>query len=236
MLKRLLRDFTIRTIICFIQARATITTSATGTNYIGFAIRAQGSTFASPGYCGYVLKLTKTSSYADGTIKLQLTRYGTNSAGETYKNLGEIDTFEDKTVLNGANASSATIIMEAEVIKNTLEVTLINYEDNSITSEYTFDLSQASKGYSVYYENGGFGFFNHGSSVATVKDIEFSAISDKLGDIMNDGLINSQDMVLMRKTLLKVYTIDKKTEHLGDINSDGEINVADLIAIKEIAG
>ena len=157
----------------YIRARGIFTTTATGDNQIGFALRAQGGVNDSPCYSGYVIKLVKTDALDAGKITLQLTRYGTASDGKKYQNLGNIKTYSDTTVLDGKHAAGATVIMDVEAEGSKLTVTLTNPQNRSLSSTYEFDLEKASGSYSNYYANGGFGIFNHGSSEASVSGVEF---------------------------------------------------------------
>lgn len=157
----------------YLRARAIFTTAATGDNQVGFALRAQGSIKGSPGYSGYVVKLVKKDSTTNGSIVLQLTRYGKNSSGEGFKNLGNVKTYTDTTVLDGKHASGATLIMEAEAVGSSLTVTITNPDNRGLSSTYEFDLTKASGAYSEYYATGGFGIFNHGGAEVTVSGVEF---------------------------------------------------------------
>ncbi len=161
----------------YLKATATFTIAETGNNQVGFALRAQNSIMGSPGYDGFVVKLVN-NSLPDGQIGLQLTRYGTNSSGQKYVNLGNIKTYTDKTVLDGASPFGATIIMEAELEGKDLTVTISNPDNSSLSSTYSFDLSKSS-GYTADYQTGGFGFFNHSSNKVYVRDIYFSTEKTK---------------------------------------------------------
>lgn len=170
----------------YLKARAVFNLSDSGDNQFGFAFRAQGSVNDSPGYSGYVVKLVKTDAYEDGKVVLQLTRYGTNSTGTKFKNLGNMKTYTDTTVLNGAHINDVPIILEAEIEGSTLTATLINYYDQSITSTYIFDLNTKSGSYTTYYADGGYGIFNHSSSSVTVSDIEFVTEKDSITNTLNE--------------------------------------------------
>lgn len=167
----------------YLKAHGVFTMSASGDNQFGFALRAQSSVNESPGYCGYVVKLVKSDTTANGVIRLQLTRYGTDSSGTRYVNLGNIKTFTDTTVLNGVHASGATVMMDAVAEGSTLTVTLTNPQNRELTSIYTFDLTAASGSYTDYYANGGFGVFNHSSSEVTVSDLQFSTEKESINTI-----------------------------------------------------
>lgn len=157
----------------YLRAHAAFTIAESGDNQVGFAIRAQNSTKGSPGYEGFVIKLVN-NNLPDGSIGLQFTRYGTNSAGKKYVNLGNAKTYIDKTVLNGVSPFGATVIMDAEIDGNVATVTLTNPHNHSLHSTYTFDLTDNSGSYSTYYEKGGFGIFNHSANTVYVSELDFS--------------------------------------------------------------
>ena len=158
----------------YLKARAVFDLANTGDNQSGFAIRAQGSIKTNgAGYSGYVIKLVKSDDYANGKIGLQLTRYGTDSSDTKFQNLGNMKTVTDTTVLGNVHSKYAKIILEIEAESNILTAKLINYDNPNVSASYTFDLKTKSGTYTDYYENGGYGIFNHGSDTVTVSDIEF---------------------------------------------------------------
>lgn len=178
----------------YLRARAVFTTAATGDNQLGFAIRANGAVKGSPGYSGYVVKLVKKDSMENGEIVLQLTRYGTNSSGKKYVNLGNVKTYTDTKVLNGEHASGATLIMEAVADGSVLTVTLKNPKNLELESTYEFDLKKASGSYSDYYATGGFGIFNHGGAETKVSGVEFYT------DRESKNSINAADFTVYEPT------------------------------------
>lgn len=167
------------------SAEFTFADDITSENQAGFDLRVQKAANASPGITGYALKLVQNSTYADGTVKLQLTRYGTRNDGVTYNaNLGDMKTYTDTTVLGGSAIQGATIIMDAKLRDNLLTVTLTNKANASLTSTYEFDLTMKSTKNSVvydnYYEEGGFGFFKNGNYNITVSNIKFERVASNV--------------------------------------------------------
>ncbi len=212
----------------YLRARAIFTTAPTGDNQVGFALRAQGSVKGSPGYSGYVVKLVKKDSSPDGQISLQLTRYGTNSSGVKFQNLGNMKTYTDTTVLGGEHASGATLIMEAEAEGSLLTVTLTNPTDRSLTSTYEFDLTKTSGSYSDYYATGGFGIFNHGSTEVSVSGVEFYTEKER------DYSINDADFTVFDSSTNNTLLYDNNsfvaTEATGKKLMLKDVFAADLDA------
>lgn len=233
----------------YLRAKGIFTMSASGDNQFGFAFRAQGSVNASPGYSGYVVKLVKTDAYDNGIITLQLTRYGTNSQGTKFVNLGNMKTYTDTTVLNGVNASGATVIMEAEVEGTSLTVTLKNPDNTDIYSTYSFNLTAASGSYSNYYESGGFGIFNHSGAEVSVKGLEFSTVKEKKGSLntdnfdtyTSDGTLETYDgaFTSTKETVKKAILKDSISEDFTanatfTIGTNGKINSGILFRVQDV--
>ena len=56
----------------------------------------------------------------------------------------------------------------------------------------------------------------------------------KLGDVNFDGKINSQDYIMIRKSILKQIILIDKERIAADVNSDSVINAKDYITVKKI--
>ena len=54
----------------------------------------------------------------------------------------------------------------------------------------------------------------------------------KLGDVNNDETINSRDYVLIRRYILKTYTLDENQLLAADINGDGTVNSRDYVLVR----
>lgn len=52
------------------------------------------------------------------------------------------------------------------------------------------------------------------------------------GDMNNDGVINSLDISVMRKTVLEVFAGSSSAPNKADLNSDGNVTVADLLLLQ----
>ena len=65
-----------------------------------------------------------------------------------------------------------------------------------------------------------------------VLDTEVISKLFKLGDVNNDEVINSRDYVLIRRYILKTYTLDENQEKAADINGDGKIDSRDYVFIR----
>lgn len=147
------------------------------TMYAGFDFRVQQAAAATRGINGYSVKLLQSSDTAK--LKLEFTRYGINSSGDAYANLGSIQG-DISSILTDGTSAGAKIIMDAIVKGETLTVTVTNYNDTAKTATATFDLTAettyANVTYDTYYERGGFGIYKHGTGTITVEDVEFTVL------------------------------------------------------------
>ncbi len=69
-------------------------------------------------------------------------------------------------------------------------------------------------------------YFNH-------QDKLKYAPSSFRGDVNNDGQVNSQDYILIRKRILGMAHFDKTQESKADMNQDGQVNSQDYILIRK---
>ena len=63
-------------------------------------------------------------------------------------------------------------------------------------------------------------------------EVEWSKENTKLGDINSDGRINVADYTLLKRAVLKTYTLSEEQKSSADVNGDGRINVADYTLLK----
>ncbi|MCU6720642.1 leucine-rich repeat protein [Porcipelethomonas ammoniilytica] len=62
--------------------------------------------------------------------------------------------------------------------------------------------------------------------------ITFISLDDIKGDVQTDAEVNTSDVVLLQKYLVKNETLNEHQLAVADINNDGQINVFDLMLLK----
>jgi hypothetical protein len=58
--------------------------------------------------------------------------------------------------------------------------------------------------------------------------------SDKLGDINLDGDVDSLDVIILKKHIIEVTTLENSQYTLADLNNDGLVNIFDFIRLKRL--
>lgn len=53
-----------------------------------------------------------------------------------------------------------------------------------------------------------------------------------LGDVNGDGRINVADYMLVKRSVLRTYTLNEEQKSSADVNGDGRINIADYTLLK----
>lgn len=227
-----------------LKASADITVPADGLIQAGLSLRVQQAENASPGLTGYVLKLVRTSSYADNKIVLQLTRYGTSSAGAPNVNLGSLYTESITSLVEeDGQLAGQTLRLEIETDNELLHAVLTNTADESKTVSYDFDLSLASSAsdvtYTDYYTGGGFGLFNNAYAVQ-FSNISYEILPRRIGGMeLNNYTVytpvgslgieqQGRELVSLdgstKKIILNdVYTSDFDADATFKIGSDGNL-------------
>lgn len=61
-----------------------------------------------------------------------------------------------------------------------------------------------------------------------------ASINIALGDINYDGQINDDDILCIKKYMVRIMTYSSVQEFIADVDGDGEINARDILAIKRI--
>ncbi len=59
-------------------------------------------------------------------------------------------------------------------------------------------------------------------------------ITDQLGDVDFDGDVDATDYILVKRAVLKNYTLDEKQIAVADIDADGDVDAADYVLVKRI--
>ena len=54
------------------------------------------------------------------------------------------------------------------------------------------------------------------------------------GDVNGDNKVNSQDYILIKKSILKQYTLSNSQLNQADVNSDNKVNAQDYVLVKKI--
>lgn len=236
-----------------LDAHAAITFPATvdEDNQVGMSFRVQQAADASPGITGYVLKLLQTTD-GDSNITVQLTRYGTTSAGKENQNLGNMYTEVDSTILGTGSEIGSTILFDAKLRENILNVTLTNAADESLKSTYEFDLTTKAGNYDTYYENGGFGFFKNGNATEiTVSDIEFTKVAKNVcnidaslyttytaegseGIVYEDEKFVSKEAVAKKIMLNDTVVSDFSANATLEIGYDGQLKAGIIFRAKNV--
>ncbi len=56
----------------------------------------------------------------------------------------------------------------------------------------------------------------------------------KLGDVDNDGDVDAADYVLVKRSVLKTYTLSKEQTECADVDADGDVDATDYVLVKRI--
>lgn len=189
------------------------TTKVNGT-YWDKVMRANGVT-------GYVARETYDT---ESEYKLYLVPINDNSDNTNNNNNNNSNNNSN----NNTNNSSANIINNSKVKldKSTNIVTVIpNVKVSDIVSLLGKDtVIKDSNGNKV----------SSSKVVGTGYRVDDKYTIAMLGDLNGDGIINSGDLLLMKKYLLGTYKVEKVSEKVAiDINKDGNVNSGDLLMLKK---
>jgi len=67
----------------------------------------------------------------------------------------------------------------------------------------------------------------------TKSETPTTGLSNEKGDINGDGLVDIEDLLLLKKHILKIDIIKDETLNAADFNGDGNVDVEDLLLIKK---
>ncbi len=77
-------------------------------------------------------------------------------------------------------------------------------------------------------------FLNEIEVIADVNDIGGGSTVDGLGDVDEDGDVDATDYILVKRAVLKNYTLTDKQSAIADIDADGDVDATDYVLVKRI--
>ena len=199
-------------------------------NQPGFALRVQDAAAEAPGFKGYGLFLVKSGA----GFKVQLTRYGTNSAKAERKNLGAIYTSPLLTQFSQNDTITGQTLRLSYVTDGSkIKITVSNPNMPLVAPvEYNCDLADksviSSVTYTDYYENGAFGIYNHASD-ALYSNISYQVLPKNISNMTESGFTsyaptNSEGFVFQNNEYVSKDILTKKLIAINSIAADIDAN------------
>ena len=106
----------------------------------------------------------------------------------------------------------------------------------SLTQNADYDIKsivvKTESGANVSVSNNQFTMPN--DNVVVTVNAEKKAPQVKVGDVNNDGQINSMDYVLIRKSIMKQVNLSDTQKQAADLNTDGKVTTQDYVLLKII--
>ncbi len=129
-------------------------------------------------------------------------------------------------------AKSITLFVSEDGEEYT-EVGKLNISDRGEPSWATISTDDISARYVilVFETQGTWTFLNE---IEVYADPEGGITDAELGDIDADGDVDATDYILVKRAVLKNYTLNEKQSAVADIDKDGDVDAADYVLVKRI--
>ena len=155
-------------------------------------------------------------------------------AGERYNNTGGYVPNELTSDPGLADGQWHTIRLTAALSSNSAVCGVVTSVDGQIVGRNIFWINDGTIGkygnYKTTFENGG----RFSINVNPNYTVSIRGASDVPGDLNADGTADNEDFVILKKALLKKYTLITPQVIAADIKQDGIIDVLDMLTLKNI--
>ena len=166
-------------------------------------------------------KLTKTYS-ENGSEKVTVTDIGGNSTILNI-NVGNID--KTSPIIEGVKENKKQYKEVTPKAKDDNLKTVELYKDGKIVNTYKNGDKITEKGnYKIVAKD----------SAGNATEVNFVIVSYIPGDVNNDGKVTVTDLLLIKRSIVKLINLAEEQKMRGDINSDDKITVTDLLGVKRI--
>jgi hypothetical protein len=111
----------------------------------------------------------------------------------------------------------------------------VTYNSNNGIKYITFNKGDATLNGSTFISGEGIdktGSFTLVVSATLTTSIHFDYV--KYGDITGEGLVDVQDIVLVKQHIIKISTLEGPFFSAGDLNQNNSLSISDLLALKKI--
>ena len=107
-------------------------------------------------------------------------------------------------------------------------------------SNYSYTIPEGAKQLTLYIDTPGYtGDFSVDNAYAGKKDTPPFYINDnevsrnQPGDVNRDGVVDVYDMILLRKTVIRLSAKSDIPPMNSDVNGDGSVNIADVVSLQK---